>query len=217
MTTFITTKTKYPLYYLIYLFAVWTIFRLSGVITTQELDEFVIKPIIWLVPVLWLIKKERVGISSLGITSKNLFPAIYLSLFLGALFTLLALGANYLKYGNFTFTANLGEKGVLLILITSFATAISEEVAFRGYIFNRFLTNFDNEFFANLVTSLSWVVIRIPATVSILGYGLGGGIVFLSLSFLYSVGACFIFGRSKNIFSTIFLHVLWSWPIILFR
>jgi membrane protease YdiL (CAAX protease family) len=31
------------------------------------------------------------------------------------------------------------------------------------------------------------------------------------------MGSAFIFSRTKNIWGSILLHVLWAWPIILFR
>jgi membrane protease YdiL (CAAX protease family) len=35
--------------------------------------------------------------------------------------------------------------------------------------------------------------------------------------FLFSIGTTFVFLRTKNIIAPILLHVLWQWPIILFR
>jgi len=54
----------------------------------EEIEELFIKPAVWLGATIYLVKKEKSSFSSLGITSKNLFPAIYLSLALGALFVI---------------------------------------------------------------------------------------------------------------------------------
>jgi membrane protease YdiL (CAAX protease family) len=46
---------------------------------------------------------------------------------------------------------------------------------------------------------------------------LQAALVYLLLTTLFGVGSAFIYARTKNVFSSIFLHVLWEWPIILFR
>jgi len=37
------------------------------------------------------------------------------------------------------------------------------------------------------------------------------------LTTLFGIGSAFVFARTRNVFSSILLHVLWEWPIILFR
>jgi membrane protease YdiL (CAAX protease family) len=180
-------------------------------------EELFIKPILWLVPIFWLTIKENLPVSSLGITFKNLFPAIYLSLGLGAVFVIEALLTNFFKYGHLNFAANLGNMPILSSLGVSFATAFSEEVAFRGYIFGRLWFALKDEWAANVTSSLIWTVVHIPIAFFVWKLNLASGILYLLLTAAFGVGSAFIFGRTKNIFGSIFLHVLWEWPIILFR
>src|SRR4030042_494825 len=95
-----------------YLLLVWGLYRLF-VKLPDEIEELVIKPVIWLVPVFYFLKKERLGLSSLGITGERLFPAIYFSLGLGAFFVIEALILNFLKHGGLSFGANLGANSIL--------------------------------------------------------------------------------------------------------
>ena len=183
----------------------------------EEIEELFIKPAVWLGATIYLVKKEKSSFSSLGITSKNLFPAIYLSLALGALFVIEGMVVNFVKYGSLNFAANIGQKPLFAALGLSFATAISEEITFRGYIFNRVWKALGNEVWANLSTSLLWALIHVPVTIFVWKLSLGAALIYLLLTTIFGIGSAFVFARTKNVASSIFLHVLWEWPIILFR
>ncbi len=199
-----------------FLLVAWGFYRLIFKLP-EEVEELFIKPVIWLLPVFYLLRKEKESISSLGFTFKNFFPAVYLSFGLGFLFLLEALVINYLKYGNFNFAAYIGDKPFLVSLGLSFATAFSEEVVFRGYLFSRVLEVSKNEVFSNLSTSFVWALIHVPVVVFVWKLELSAAILFLILTTLFGIGSAFVFARTRNIFSSILLHVFWEWPIILFR
>lgn len=199
-----------------YLLVVWGFYRFIFKFP-EEIEELIIKPILWLAPVFYLVKKEGLGLSSLGITSKNLFTSIYLSLFLGILFAIEGLLINFVKYQGIDFGANIGQNPFWEALGLSFATAISEEVTFRGFIFNRVWHVFGDEWKANILTSLVWAVVHVPVAVFWWELNLGGTLGFLILTTIFAIGSSFVFARTKNVFSSILLHVLWEWPIILFR
>ena len=207
---------KYLTIYAVYILIVWGFYRVLFKLP-DNIEETILKPIIWLTPLFFLLKKEKLGISSLGITLKNLFPAIYLSLGLGAIFAIEAIFLNFLKYKTFNFGANIGEGGLILPLAISFATAFSEEGSFRGYIFNRLWGVLNNEWLANILTSFFWALVHIPVTIFVWKLSLASALLYLFLTLLFGIGSAFVFARTKNVFSSVFLHVLWAWPIILFR
>jgi membrane protease YdiL (CAAX protease family) len=202
--------------YSTYLLIAWAFYRFLFRLPDQ-VEELVVKPIVWLIPLFWFVRKEGFGISSLGITFKNLFPAIYLSIGLGIIFVLEGVLANFLKYGSIHFGANIGSPPFLTSLGLSFATAASEETTFRGYIFGRLWLVIRNEWSANLITTTLWVAIHIPIAFFIWNLNLSAGVVYLMLTAIFGIGSAFIFARTRNIFGSILLHVLWEWPIILFR
>lgn len=184
----------------------------------EEVEELFIKPLVWLTPTLLLLKREHLGLSSLGFSSKNLFPAVYFAISLGSLFALEGLLINYIKYGGaLNFAANLGERAFVFTLFLSLATAIPEEIAFRGFIFNRVWYATGKEWYSNLVTSLAWSLVNVPVAVFVWRMGAFETLLYLFLTFLYGMGAAFVFARTRNIVAPILLHVLWEWPIILFR
>lgn len=210
------TVIKHITVYAVYILIVWGFYRVLFKFP-DNIEEAVLKPIIWLLPLVFLLKNEKAGISSLGLTFKNLFPAIYLSLGLGAIFAIEAIFLNFLKYGTFNFGANIGEGGLMLSLGISFATAFSEELSFRGYIFNRFWSVLNNEWLANIITSFVWALVHVPVTIFVWKLNFMAALVYLFLTFIFGIGSAFVFAKTKNVFSSIFLHVLWEWPIILFR
>lgn len=202
--------------YLVYILIIWGFYRVLFKLP-DNFEELILKPLIWLVPLFLILKKEKENISSLGITLKNLFPSIYLSLGLGAIFAIEAIFLNFLKYKSFNFAANIGEETLMLSLIISFATAFTEEVSFRGYVFNRLWSVLKNEWSANILTSIFWLLIHVPITVFVWKLSLEASLTYFLITFLFGVGSAFVFAKTKNVFSSIFLHVLWQWPIILFR
>lgn len=199
-----------------YLLVVWGCYRLI-IKLPDEVEELVVKPLIWLLPVVVLTLKEKTTLTTLGITSVGLFKSIYFSLALGAIFVIEAVLINYLKHGGLSFGANIGAAPLMSSLMLSFATAASEEITFRGYIFSRIWVALKNEWLANVVTSLIWTLIHLPVAVFVNKLGFVAAVTYLFITFLFGIGSSFIFARSKNIFGSIFLHVLWEWPIILFR
>ncbi|QQS39172.1 CPBP family intramembrane metalloprotease [Candidatus Woesebacteria bacterium] len=199
-----------------YLLVVWGFYRFL-VRLPEEIEEVIIKPILWLGPVAYFVKKEKLGVGSLGITTKNLFPSLFWAIGLGAIFTLEGVVINAIKYDTINFNANVGQTAMLIAFGISLFTATSEEITFRGYFYNRMAWVLKNDFVANLFTSFIWGLIHLPISIFWLELSFWGCVGYFLLTFVFGMGAAFIFSRTRNIFSSILLHSMWSWPIILFR
>jgi membrane protease YdiL (CAAX protease family) len=210
------TLVKYVTIYSAYLLVVWVFYRFLFRFP-DDVEELLIKPVLWLLPIFYFVRKERQGFASVGLTLKNLFPGIYLALGLGSVFVIEGLLANYFKYGNFNFGANIGNLPLMSSLGLSFATSFSEETAFRGYIYSRLAVVLKGEWAANCIQAILWTGIHVPIAFYIWQYTLSQGLIYLSVTAIFGLGSAYIFGRTKNIFGSVFLHVLWEWPIILFR
>lgn len=201
-----------------FIFVAWAIFRYFPE-PPSWIIELVLKPLIWLLPTLWLVRKiERQPFSSLGFTSKNFFPSLYWGIGLGIVFALEGLLTNIFKYKgldlvrlDYTLEAFLGAVSL------SFVTAFSEETVFRGYIFSRVRLLWKSEWLANILSSFLFAIIHLPVGIFVLGYRPVAMLSYLFLVFIFGFGASFVFARTGNLFSSILLHVFWSWPIILFR
>ncbi len=200
-----------------FLFVFWGFYRFLFKLP-DSVEELLIKPLIWGIPVLYIVFfVEKKGLASLGFSLKNLFPSIYLSLGLGVIFVVEALFVNFMKYQSFNFAANIGEAPLFASFGITLATALTEETTFRGYVFNRLLTIFGNELWANLVTSAVWAMIHVPVAVFVWDFQPVQVATYLMLTTIFGIGSAFVFARTKNILSSVLLHVLWEWPIILFR
>jgi len=183
------------------------------------LSELILKPVIWLLPTFWLVTQvEKKSLASLGLTSKNLLPAIYWGVGLGIIFALEGLITNILKYRGVNLVNlqyNFGQfLGVLLI---SWMSAFTEEVVFRGYIFNRLSEIWHREWRAGLVSAGLFALAHLPIGIFVLSYNPLAMVAYLLFVFVFGFGSAFVFARSGNLVSSILLHFFWAWPIILFR
>jgi membrane protease YdiL (CAAX protease family) len=207
---------KHAILYYSYLLVVWGFYRLLFQ-APMPLEELIVKPVVWLLPLYFLAKQEKLKLESLGVTSKNFFGVVYSVLALGVVFTVFALLVNYLKYRGFNFGANVGEGAFLGAIILSFITAFSEELAFRGYLLSHLQKVVKSQWTMNIVLSVGWTLIHLPIAVLDWRMETSSVLVYLVLVFTFSIGATFVYLRTKNIMAPILLHVLWQWPIILFR
>lgn len=203
--------------YTFFVLIIWFIYRLVFGVLSEDFEELVVKPLLFLGPVFYFLAVENASLKSLGFHFKNLFSSLYFIFALGAGFALLGLIINIIKYSGANFTTNLGEFGFLTAFLLSIITAATEETAFRGYLFSRLLKGFDNELKANLISSIIWTAVHIPIVVSMGLQNTFGLVLYLGLIFLFGFGSAFVFARTKNIAASILLHLLWEWPILLFR
>ena len=202
-----------------FIFAFWSLYRYFPELLPEWVEELILKPLLWLGPTFWLVRKvEKEPFSSLGLTKKNLFPSLYWGIGLGIVFGLEGLLTNIFKYKGLSLVAlDYSLWGFFGALGLSLATAFSEEIVFRGYIFNRLWRLWQKEWLANLVSAGLFSLIHLAVGVFVLGYTPVVMMTFLFLVFLYGLGAAFVFARTSNVVASILLHVFWSWPIILFR
>jgi len=209
------TRLKYALGFFSYLLVVWGFYRLIFEFP-EWVEEIVLKPLIWLVPMVFLIVKEKSTLSEIGVNFRNLSKTMYFVLALGVLFVLEAMGLNYLKHGGLNFAGEIGG-AFWYVFGISLVTAIVEELVYRGYIFSRVWDAMSNEWVSNLVTSVGWTILHFP--VALFGWELRSFafVITMGLVFIFSMGSGFIFARTRNVFGSILLHLLWQWPIILFR
>lgn len=199
-----------------YLLIVWGFYRCLFKLP-EGVEEVLVKPLLWLVPMFYFMRIEKAPLSSIGITYKNIFPAIYFSIALGIVFALEGFLVNIVKYKGMDFSANIGNTPLLLALFISFVTAVSEELTFRGYIFGRIWHVLGSELWANLITSFLWALVHIPVAIFWWQLDLSGTLGLLILTTIFGIASAIIYARTKNIFASILLHVFWEWPIILFR
>lgn len=202
-----------------FIFIVWSFYRYLPQILPLWAEELILKPLVWLLPAFWLVRRvERQPLSSLGFTKKRLFPSIYWGIGLGLVFALEGLLTNIVKYkGLNLISLGYSSATFLGLLAISLVTAFTEETVFRGYLFHRLWQIWQKEWLANIVSSFLFVLIHLPIGVFVLGYNPMIMLAYLFFVFIFAFGSAFVFGRTQNLLASILLHVFWSWPIVLFR
>jgi hypothetical protein len=216
MTKIIELKQVFGLYAFIFIF--WGLYRFLFRLPL-EIEEIILKPIVWLVPVFWLLWRRKENLPSIGWSGKNIFKSLYLGIGLGIIFAIEGFLANNLKYGGISLV-RLSYSSLDLLLAAlgvSFVTAVVEETVFRGYIFSRLWRLLKDELQANLISSSGWMLIHLPISIFVLHYTPSQVFVYLLLTFIFGVGSAFVYGRTGTIIAPVLLHVFWSWPITLFR
>ena len=107
-------KLKRPVQLFCFLLVTWGFYR-HIVKLPDYVEETVFKPLIWIVPVVWLVLvKEKRKLTSIGWTKDNLFTGIYLGLGLGTIFAVEGLVLNIIKYNGINFSPSvIGYEGFI--------------------------------------------------------------------------------------------------------
>lgn len=211
---------KHVISYYSFLLVIWGFFRALFKLP-EPIEELFLKPVIWLIPLVIILRKEGLGLESLGWTYKGLMKSIFYVvvggglIYMGVVFALgLIFGDNLDKLNLISMFAE--KRGILLGGFgISIVTAIVEETAFRGFIFNRFLKIFGDEFLASLINVIAWVLIHIPVFIFVYHMGTDDLLLRGILSGVFALGAGYLFARTRNILPSIFLHIFWPWVLIL--
>jgi uncharacterized protein len=196
----------------------WSLYRYFLVLP-EWVDELIFKPIVFVLPVLYYVyKKEKLRIGSLGITGKNFFNSVYIGLGFGMFFALEGILANSLKYGKLTINpvASFQLYGLLPLLGLSLATAFSEEILNRGFIFNRIYEKTQRLAYSACISTLFFVALHVPVIVT--SMKLQGPVLilyFCTNAFLGLVN-CFLFHRTKSLVAPILVHVFWNMTLALY-
>lgn len=197
------------------IFIVWSLYR-AFFFFPEWVDELLLKPIVFLGPVFYHLKKEKKSWMEVGIRKGNLYGDIYLGLFLGFVFALEGLAANYLKYGRFSFATILALKGrgILFYLILSLATSFSEEVLGRGFFFTNLYKKSKETMLSAVGSSLLFLSLHLPiAFINLSSWTL---IVYLLSVFILGVINSFLFKIRKTVTLPILVHCFWNMTVALY-
>lgn len=181
-------------------------------------DEFIAKPLVFIGPVLWYLKnKEHRTLESIGITKKNIFNSIYIGLAFGMIFAIEGIAAHALKYGKLDVTpiAAFKEYGFFLIII-SLATAISEEVLSRGFVFSRIYEKTKNLPYSAFMGSILFVLLHVPILVTsnhLTGPTL---VLFFVTDFVLAFANSMLFASTGSLVAPILVHIFWNMTVALY-
>ncbi len=195
----------------------WSLYRYF-VRLPEWADEFVFKPLVFVVPVIWYVTKiENRPLSSVGLTMKNFFNSVYIGLGFGMLFALEGLAANFLKYGELKVNpiAAFEQYGFFLIIL-SIATGFSEELLSRGFIFNRIQEKSGNLVKALLLSSVLFLLLHVPILVTINKLQGMTLVLFFVTDFVLALANGLLFYNMGSIVAPILVHLFWNMTVALY-
>ena len=185
----------------------------------EPVDEFIFKPLIFVLPVLWYVRtKEKRGLDSIGLTQKNFWYSLILGLGFGFLFAGEAMAANALKYGTLKLSpsAVVLNYGIILLLLLSFATAFSEEVLSRGFLFTRLYEGTKKLWYSAFMSAFLFVAFHIPILLTTLRFTGMTLVLFFLTNIVLGVANSIIFNKTKSLVAPILIHLFWNVTVAMF-
>lgn len=197
---------------------VWSLYRYVFKLP-EWADELIIKPLVFVVPVWWYVrKKERRTTASLGLTAKNLFPSLYIGLGFGLIFALEGIAANAIKYGKMTITPidAFTRYGMIPLLLFSLATAFSEELISRGFLFQRIMEKTKNLPYAIALSTVLFVLLHVPILATTLKFTGGTLLLFVATNVVLSIANSLLLFSTRSLVAPILVHVFWNMTVALY-
>ena len=203
------------------IFIIWSFYR-ANINTYEWIDEFIFKPLIFVVPVIYIVlRKEKKALSSLGLCPKpkDAFLDVYFGVVIGIVFAFEGLLANYLKYGEFSFTPILAAKasaGIIPYLLINLATSVSEEILGRGYLFTRLFESYKHKLNAALTSSFLFFFLHIPIMFTRLDLSGSSLLIYTFSVFLLGITNCYILSIRKSLVLPVLIHLFWNMTVSLY-
>jgi len=197
----------------------WSLYRVNLKLP-EWFDEFIAKPLVFILPVYWYIKKYEKGnfFNALGLRTKRIKSDIFLGFFIGGLFYLAAVMANFLKYKKLIFFNRLitDPKIIILTIIIALATGISEEILSRGFILKRLYQESKNIFTSSFFASVLYFFLHIPMLFTNPKITGGFLLFFMATDLILSLIISFVFLSGSSLILPILIHSFYNIAILLF-
>lgn len=204
-----------------FIFIAWAFYR-SKFFFPEWVDELIVKPVIFALPVIYIvIIREKNKFKELGVPTslKDMLLDLYIGVVIGILFAFEGLLANYLKYGNFSFSPIDALKisgGVPYFLLLNLATSIWEEILARGYLYKRLYKISKNQLWAATHSSFFFLLLHIPIMFTKLHLTGTSLIVYPVSILILGITNCYIFSYRKTLTLPILIHTFWNMTVALY-
>jgi len=176
-------------------------------------DEFIFKPLVFVLPVLWyVVKKERASLTTIGITSKNFLKNLFMGLGISAIFVVEGIFVNISKHGSFTPTpmTSVASYSFGFLFILSLATACTEELLSRGFLFSRLYEQSKKVWYAVLLSSLMFMAFHIPILATTLKFQGSTLVLFFWTTFSLGVINSIFYLQTRSLVMPILVHLFWN-------
>lgn len=180
-------------------------------------DEFIAKPLVFVLPVYWYIvhSEKKNFIEDIWLKSKSLSQDIVIGGAMGLLFMGSAFMANVVKHGSFAL-GDFNSQSLILISLVTLATAISEEILSRGFILKRLYEDSKNIYISSFNASILFFVLHIPILFTIPELRGTMLLMFLATDFILSLVVSFMFLDRKSLVAPILIHAFYNLAILMY-
>ena len=193
---------------------VWSVYRTYFKLP-EWFDEFVAKPVVFVLPVLVYIKsvEKKEILSSLFINKnfKSFVKEFFISFGVGLILLLAALISVYLRFKKVDLFNHLpGFNQFGLIVLTALATGITEEILSRGFVLKRLYEESKNAYSSTFFASILFFFLHVPilfASNKINGQML---LVFMVTDLLLSMVNGLIMIQRKSLTVPILIHAFYN-------
>ncbi len=196
----------------------WSLYRYFFKLP-EAVDEFVAKPLVFVLPVLWyVLKKEKGNLASLGLTGKRFFTSLYIGLGFGFIFAIEGIASNAIKYGKIQINpiAAFNQYGLGLLLVLSLVTAFSEELLNRGFLFNRIMEKTKSLPYAALLSTVLFTLLHVPILVTSLKLHGVTLVLFFVTDFILGLANSMLFYSTGGLLAPILVHIFWNMTVALY-
>ncbi len=207
-----------PIHVWAYIAIAWALYRYFFKFS-EAIDELIFKPLIFVLPVLlYVIKKEKRPLSSLGFVSNNLIRNVFIGIGFGIVFILEGIFANISKYGSLQMRPLdvVSQYGIPVMILLTFAAALTEEILNRGFLFNRMYEQSKNLIKATVVTALLFMILHIPVLVTSLHLRGTALVLFFATDFILALANNMLFAFTGSLVAPILVHLFWNMTVMLF-
>lgn len=197
---------------------IWAVYRAKFRLP-EWVDEFIAKPLVFILPVYYYIKK---------IEKKPFFPTIDLKVrfaaadfiitfIIGGIFSFSAILANIFKFKKLIFFQHaVSIENLLFMIALALATGISEEILSRGFILKRLYEESKNIYTSSFFASILFFFLHVPILFT--NFKLTGDLLllFLATDIMLSLVNSFVFLQRRSLVVPILIHAFYNLSIILF-
>ncbi|OQY66262.1 hypothetical protein B6D29_02920 [Microgenomates bacterium UTCPR1] len=178
-------------------------------------DEFIAKPMVFVLPVFYYIKKFEKKSLSEGLNLR-LKPSDFLcdlvdSLIIGGVFLFTAVFGLYLREKKLILVSNFpGMEKFFMIALTALATGVTEEILSRGFVLKRLYDESKNVLGATFFSSILFFFLHIP--VLFVNPKINGNmlLIFLVTDLFLSMISGLIFIQKKSLTAPILIHAFYN-------
>lgn len=198
---------------------IWAFYR-AYLKMPEWFDEFIAKPLVFVLPVFYYIKNiEKKSISDglyLHLKPKVLIKDLLNSLVIGGIFLLTAFFSIYFRDKKVFFLTNFpGFFKFLLIFSTALATGITEEILSRGFVLKRLYDESKNVYSSSFFASILFFFLHVP--ILFVDPRINGQmlLMFMTTDLLLSMINGIIFLLQKSLIAPILIHAFYNTIIAL--